>query len=219
NNSFKDRMEIISTVDYYAEGFLDHETDLVISLVPQIQMKTIEVVTISAFVSNRDIGKILLALNNLDKKRNKKLLKKSLPRIMSPELFFVDYKAENDRAVIEDLCDKLEKKGYVNKEFKDSVHKREDIVPTSFEQGLAIPHPLQLESLESKIVIALLEEPIHWGNYDVSLVMLLAINEQDRHILWSFFEWLSEYSSDKESILLLTETQDYESFLELILKD
>lgn len=218
NTTFGDRVEIIKVVDYYTEEIKEHSIDLIISLVPQFQIKTINTVIVSTFMSNQDISKILLALNNLDKKRNKSILSSKLPGILDPQLFHSKFKAESVEKTIATLCDDLYAKGYVKESYKESVFKREAIVATSFEQGLAIPHPLELESLTSKISVAILDEPLLWGQYEVSLIMLLSINEQDRHVLWSFFEWLSDYTNDNESITALTNSDSYEEFLEKILE-
>lgn len=217
-NLFGDRMEIISIVDYYTEDISEYDIDLLISLVSQVKVKDIMSVTVSTFMTNKDVAKILLVLNELDKEKHRSILLKKLPKIISDDLFYINFKAKTVNTAIGELSDDLYQKGFVNENFEDSVLKREAMVPTSFEQGLALPHPLTLHSSQSKISVALLDEPILWGKYEVKIVMLLAISEQDRHILWSFFEWLSEYITNAEHVENLRKTQSADEFINLILE-
>ncbi|WZU03159.1 PTS sugar transporter subunit IIA [Erysipelothrix sp. D19-032] len=80
----------------------------------------------------------------------------------------------------------------VSEHFKQSVLDREKMSSTSFIYAIAIPHPLDLESHQSKVAVAPLKKPIRWGSYDVKLVMLLAITEEDSAKMWLFFDWLSK---------------------------
>ncbi|WP_242835072.1 PTS sugar transporter subunit IIA [Clostridium sartagoforme] len=55
------------------------------------------------------------------------------------------------------------------------------------------------------------------GGYEVKLVMLLAINEEDKSLLFMFLEWLASTISDELTFSELLEVKDYEEFLERIM--
>lgn len=63
-----------------------------------------------------------------------------------------------------------------------------------------------------------IKKPIPWGAFDVKLVILLAINEEDRYMLKMFFDWLSNAVSDANRFATLLESKDYNDFINRIVE-
>lgn len=63
----------------------------------------------------------------------------------------------------------------------------------------------------------ILSEPVKWGDFEVKLIVLLAIRETDNHLLKLFFDWLSSIVVDSNKFSQLLEVKSYEEFMNLVL--
>ena len=142
----------------------------------------------------------------------------SLIGLIQKETFHYDLDLKTPSEVITYMCDHLEKLGYSNAEFKQSVLKREEMAATSFVYSFAVPHALNVRSYRPAISVAFLKKPIQWGEFEVKMVILLAIDEEHQDVLRMFFTWLSNMINDANHFASLLETKDYEDFLTKIVE-
>lgn len=218
-NMFKDRMEITHVGEFYEEKKVRlANPDLILTLHPIHHDLTIPTIDISLFVSKEDESKIFSTLNELDKSKFAQTFKDEFGGLIDNKYFFKDVKLESKDEVIEFLADTLYRDGIVDENFKRSVFEREAMSSTSFVHALAIPHPLELSSHDSKIAIAILDKPIQWGSYQTKLVMLLAIQEKDNEIMWLFFDWLAEIISDSDRLNQLFASKNRKEFVQRMTK-
>ncbi|QZY55225.1 sigma 54-interacting transcriptional regulator [Crassaminicella profunda] len=120
---------------------------------------------------------INLSNNMFNKKINKKV------NILANEL--IDEKTtilksdiRSKKEAIEKMTNLLYELGYVKEKFKDSVYKREDMLPTLFKGGVALPHANPKYVNKPIIGILTLEKPILWdANNEVDCIFVVAINE------------------------------------------
>ena len=135
-----------------------------------------------------------------------------------PDFILATQSVVHSLDIITVMCDRLYARGYVKKDFKEGVLKRESLSPTSFFHGFAIPHNMSHKAtVHSAISTAILKRPVKWGNYEVRFVFLLAITEENRNFLKIFFDWLDDVVSDSEKFARLVEVQDYQSFVDTLL--
>lgn len=216
--NFKDSLEVIATLNYFEKNeVLYYDPDLILTLVPLQHSLDVMTIQISIFLNSEDEISIYQAIKQLDKKRFQIEFNSKISNIIKKEYFYADLDAKDEKDVIDKMCKKLEKDRIIPSEFKENVLKREEMSPTSFVYGFATPHALKAQSYLSTISVALLKQPVKWGVYEVKLVILLAINEEDKSILFMFLEWLASAISDVASFSTLLEAKDYEEFLEKIM--
>lgn len=96
-------------------------------------------------------------------------------QFFEPDLIFTGLKMTSKKSILQFLCTKLSKKGYVTSKYCKTVMDRESQTPTSIGNGVAIPHGEQNEINEAKIVIATLEKPILWDSEWVDVIFLLVV--------------------------------------------
>lgn len=218
-NRFSERMEIVSCMNFYEEqSVLDIHPDVILTTLPLQHGLEILTVQISLFVNFEDESKIFQALNLLDKNKFQFEFVSKITTLIEPDFFHTDVIANTPEDVITKMCDRLYENGYVEKGFKDAVLVRERMSPTSFAYSFAIPHTMATNAIKSNISVAILKRPITWGDYDVKLVILLAINEEDRKLIKLFFDWLSNAVSDSSKFAALLETKNHEQFIEQIME-
>ncbi len=113
---------------------------------------------------------------------------------LDKDLIFKNLAAENSKDAIETMASELYKKGLVKKEYINEVMSREEIYPTGLYTGeinVAIPHCDYQFVNEKSIAVGILERPIKFKkmdepseNVDISIIIMLAIDEPDNHIAY-----------------------------------
>lgn len=216
---FGERMGIVECLNFFEEkAILRIKPDLILTTLPLKHDLDITTIQISLFVNLEDESRIFQALNLLDKKRFQKEFQEGIKGMIDPKFFYTDLEAASSEDVINFMCDNLYEAGYTPKDFKESVLKRESMSPSSFTYSFAVPHSFDVLSKKSNISVAVLKKPIPWGAFDVKLVILLAINEEDRYMLKMFFDWLSNAVSDANRFATLLESKDYNDFINRIVE-
>lgn len=219
-NRFSDRIEIIECMNFFEASVIDDlKPDLILTTMPLEHSLDILTIEISLFVNNNDESNIFQSLNRLDEIRYKDDFQFLIIELIKKEFFYTEIKGETPTEIISQMCDKLYDKGYVTDEFKESVLQRESISATSFVYGFSVPHSINgRATIQSALSIAILNNPIKWGEFDVRFVILLAITEDNRKLLRIFFEWLNSIISSSSKFASILEAKNYDEFIENILK-
>ncbi|MCL1841529.1 MAG: PTS sugar transporter subunit IIA, partial [Propionibacteriaceae bacterium] len=87
-----------------------------------------------------------------------------------------DVQMPDSDAAIDFLCAQLVATGKVPDDFAASVKIREEYSPTAFVHRFAVPHAMEFMAYETTIAVLIPRQPIHWGESDVVMVLMLAIN-------------------------------------------
>lgn len=218
-NRFSERMEIIKCMSYFEEAdILKNKPDFILTTQPLTHTLEIMTAEVSMFFDYKDEAVVFQILNRLDQIRYKNNFQFFILNLIREEFFTVNMVEEQPEKIISAMCDNLYSRGYVTEGFKESVLKRETLSATSFFHGFAIPHNMSNQyTIHSAISAAILKRPVKWGQYDVRLVLLLAITEENRNLLKIFFDWLNGVVSDSEKFTKLLEVQDYKDFVSTLL--
>ena len=218
-NRFSERMEIIKCMSYFEEAdILKNKPDFILTTQPLTHTLEIMTAEVSMFFDYKDEAVVFQILNRLDQIRYKNNFQFFILNLIREKFFTVNMVEEQPEKIISAMCDNLYSRGYVTEGFKESVLKRETLSSTSFFHGFAIPHNMSNQyTIHSAISAAILKRPVKWGQYDVRLVLLLAITEENRNLLKIFFDWLNGVVSDSEKFTKLLEVQDYKDFVSTLL--
>ena len=104
------------------------------------------------------------------------------------DLLVFESDMSSQKELIEVMCLLLINKGYVKKEFLESVVQREEMSPTFLKGGIAVPHGDSHIVMKSAIVVAKLKDPIQWGRGYVNIVCLPAFKINDKKIVKSLLK-------------------------------
>lgn len=186
--------------------------DCIISTVPLSNMK-IPCVTVEMPLLRKDIENITRALtmsnmHPVDQIQN----------FFDPKLF-IHTRVHNKKEIIHILCELLRNAGYVDERFEKSVFERENKVSTVMDGVIAIPHPLEMCSLKSKIAIGILDEPIHWSGKDTAqIILMLGLSDESKKDIEKLYDTFVEMMHNPQLQSLLLKTENLNDFLQ-ILKD
>ncbi|MBZ2133352.1 BglG family transcription antiterminator [Streptococcus gordonii] len=219
NLRFEERMTIISHYNMFDERQIVVDSpNLIISTVPLKHYLEIPTLQLSLLFNYEDESKVFQLLNQLDKVRYRERFQKMMEHLTKRKLFYRKERVRDAKEAIVYLCDKLIKKGLADENYKSDVMKREQISSTSFVQGFAVIHSIEITTSESCIATLTLSNPVQWGNFEVRLVILLAIREEDNRLLSIFFDWLSNLVMDSQKLSALLSAKDQNEFIRSILE-
>lgn len=216
---FSHRMEIIESISVFEEEIVkQYQPDLILTTLPLIHNLNIRTEQISIFMNNEDESRIFYALNDLDKIKSQGDFQNMMKEMIRPEFFFYDYPAKDPEHIIHHMCDVLKLYDMIPDDFCEDVLKREGMSSTSFIFGFAIPHTLTVNAKHSCLSIAVLRQAIAWGEFDVKLVILIGIKENNKNLMRIFFDWLDQVVGDSNRFTALLKAKTYDEFIEQILQ-
>ena len=189
----------------------EKKPDLIITTIP-LADPSLPVIQISHLLTRDDHDTIRKAIDNL----NTSIPELDLSRMFQADLFFNDIKAHDWQAALTDLCAKIEERGYVGKDYIESVLKREAVFPTAIGNLVAIPHAFSFQKGQAWIAAGILKEPVHWGDEMVQLILLLNIDHSSEDDYKKIFETLYEKLSVKKYTRKLIASGNFESFMKEI---
>lgn len=214
---FRERMEIIKVFPFFENNMISSlHPDLILTVVPLQHELSIKTVSISLFVNYEDESQIFQALNQLDREKYHDQFCHIVKKLIGQETFFIKKDIASKEDAINYLCDNLIQLGYATQEYKEDVFKREEMAGTAFVQGFAVPHAIKVQPLRSTISVMVLKNPVKWGKYEVRLILLLSISEQDNQMLHTFFDWLSNVLIDYNQLMQFIEADNYQQFMKLM---
>lgn len=218
---FRERMEIIKEIikvfPFFENNMISSlHPDLILTVVPLLHELSIKTVSISLFVNYEDESQIFQALNQLDREKYHDQFCHIVKKLIGQETFFIKKDIASKEDAINYLCDNLIQLGYATQEYKEDVFKREEMAGTAFVQGFAVPHAIIVQPLRSTISVMVLKNPVKWGKYEVRLILLLSISEQDNQMLHTFFDWLSNVLIDYNQLMQFIEADNYQQFMKLM---
>ncbi|PAE30344.1 transcriptional antiterminator [Paenibacillus sp. 7884-2] len=192
------------------------QVDFIISTVP-LEKVEVPYIIISPLLETKDKEKLSQFIDELDHKVVKSG-GSSLQRLISKDLFFLGVDKEHRYEVVELLGNALIQKGYVKENFTHNALLRERKSATSIGGGIAIPHADPNLIHKSAIVVAILKDPIEWGNEFVSVVFMLAIANVDQKITREVIGQIAAISEHPVLGKELADAQDMHAFIDVLEK-
>lgn len=167
-------IKIVSFHDFRIQEYQD--VNLILTT-KKLSIEDARVVEISELFSDSTVTKIQEKIQEIGMQGNEQIVKFDpvCHQFFEPDLIFPNLKMTSKKSILQFLCMKLVKKGYVTSKYYKTVLDRESQTPTSIGNGVAIPHGEQNEINEAKIVIATLEKPILWDSEWVDVIFLLVV--------------------------------------------
>ncbi len=212
NLYFSDKINIVRCISYNEynnyRGKDFNRIDFVISTVP-LESKIVPSITVNFALKNKDVESISRFINRINVKKEQKE-----SAFFDEELFFRFPEVSNKESLIRILCDKLKEKGIVEDEFIDSVLEREELGNTNMNDVFALAHPMKLCARETKVAVAILDQPILWGKEEtVKIVFLLAIKQGVQKDIEHLYDSFIKIVNDSKLQQKIIHSKDYNDFI------
>ena len=168
----------------------------------------VPILEINLFPRKEDINKYRKQLENS--------VSESWLKYFSKELFISNLDLDKKEDIIQEMCNCAKKNNLTNDNFLESVLIREKMGKTDLENLVAIPHPYEMMSESSFVVVATLKRPILWESRKVQVVFLISIGNEKNKNLEEFYDKISNVFFDENRINYLINNSSYEALLEIL---
>ena len=170
------------------------------------------VVEISALCSEMDLDSVRAEVARIRDERLRRRTGSALARFLDPRLFFVDAQLKSSAETIDFMCDQMITAEKVPTSYTMSVKVREDYSSTAFAYRFAVPHSMDFIAHQTTIAVLIPKAPIRWGETDVVLVLMLALNQDDYIDFTWFYQQLVQLLCDPDLFSELRSKRDFPSF-------
>jgi lichenan operon transcriptional antiterminator len=215
---YGERVEIKTVITSINQIHGAEKVDLVISTIPVFENIQMEWVRITPFLSDRDFENIEDKIQKINLRKKKAGLKKHLMQISNPKFFYknVDFKSKEE--AIQFMTNIMEKEGYVNSSYYSEIFHRENQASTAFEH-IAVPHAMEMDAKKTGMFVLLNEKkPIEWDKHSVSIVLMFAINKDERAIFHDVYDNLIVLLLERNNAVQVIGCNTYIDFIEAVVE-
>ena len=193
-------IKAVSFHDFHIDSY--QEMDLIISSV-NLNVKDPRIVSVEDRMTEEFVERVKKKVRDLRKNGSVTIFHfdNLCHQLFDADLILFHPVAKNKNELIRLMIKKLEQKGDVTTNYADSVFAREKATTTSIGHGIAIPHGSMMEVNESRIGVAILEQPIDWAGDFVDVVFLLAVRMTSNYEIRKTKQFYKDF-------LLLTENSE-----------
>ncbi|GMQ74660.1 BglG family transcription antiterminator [Tetragenococcus halophilus] len=210
HKNFPEQIEIIDTVSFATFQLQEHTTvDFIISTIPLAKTE-VPIVQVDFMEIKKGLQEIQQLLDQ-DKKRSE------LYTLFDPSLFFINTEMDKREQLIHTLGNILEKKHVITKNFIEKVITRERVVPTNITHFIAIPHAIDSQVKETKIMVCISKVAIKWDKENsVKIIFLIIGKDNDKEGLQTFFDYLSDLVENEKLQKKMTQVNQFSELIDCL---
>ncbi|EAE6660657.1 PRD domain-containing protein [Listeria monocytogenes] len=210
------RFENEATIKLIENEDYEDNFDIILTTNRDIALEKAGSIFIHPLLTMKDIKKISNRIQTKKKILENQLRGQQIDRYIVRSLYAnqIDPSELTPAKIREQMISKMEKQTFVTPEFKEKVEKREQMAPTSFPSGIAIPHSIKNDALQSGVSIMTLQEPIYWNDVKIKIIALVAISKKDATEFNDFFEKFVEIVSEPINTKRLSMAESFEAFIQ-----
>ena len=187
--------------------------DLVISTLPNLQNVGIEYVCITPFLTSKDRTSIASAVDKIKLKKKKAKLKDYLSKITNEKIFLKNQSFSDSDEVLSFICNRMFEEGYVHEDYLQDIKERERESSTAFGK-IAIPHSFKMNAIKTGMFVLLSDHAIPWENNYVNIVLLFAINSDERAMFFNVFDNLVSQLLDASNLAKVLKSETIHDFVD-----
>lgn len=211
NIFFKDKINIISRMSY--NNFMNYpkseliNIDFVISTIPI--STEIPNVTVNFALQSQDIEAISRLLNKISHNKTKNVID-----FFDKKLFLYLEKCNSKTELLDQMFQVMKQNDIIDDEFIASVIDRENLSKTNMNDLFALPHPIKLCAKQTKVAVAIIQEPVLWGeDATVQIVFLLAIKQGDQQNIEHLYDIFIEIVNNTTLLQQILQSNTFEDFI------
>lgn len=209
------RFENEATIELIENEDYEENFDIILTTNRDVALEKAGSIFIHPLLTTKDIKKITSRIQTKKQILENNIRGQQIDRYIVRSLYSnqIDPSELTPEKIREQMISKMEKQTFVTPEFKEKVEKREQMAPTSFPSGIAIPHSIKNDALQSGVSIMTLQEPIYWNDVKVKIIALVAISKKDATEFNDFFEKFVEIVSEPINTKRLSMVESFEEFI------
>ncbi|MBC1567593.1 BglG family transcription antiterminator [Listeria sp. FSL L7-1425] len=205
-----------ATIKVMENEAYEEDFDIILTTNRDVALEKAGSIFIHPLLTTKDIKKITSRIRTKKKILENNILGQQIDHYIVQSLYSnqIDPSELTPAKIREQMISKMEKQAFVTTDFKKKVEKREQMAPTSFPSGIAIPHSIKNDALRSGVSVMTLQEPIYWNDVKVKIIALVAISKKDANEFNDFFEKFVEIVSEPINAKRLSMAESFEEFIQ-----
>ena len=85
-------------------------------------------------------------------------------------------------------------------------------------RDIALPHPIDMDAIQTAVAVSLHPEPISWMGEPVHAVFMLCVTREDRSFFREVFEFVAHVLNDPTSVRTVSRARTFDEFVETLLR-
>lgn len=191
------------------DELMKYHPDIIFTITDLYYKYNVPVIKINELLDDNDILKIKNMFNL--GRQNVIENKSKLVSLMRKDCFFIIEDDLEYEEILKMMSKNVEKLGLADDEYEKNVLLRESYVSTIYENGLAIPHPLNNCAKENVISVGIVK-PKNKMQKKVKLVFLVNLVANNMKLFQEVTRVLYEIMENEESVHFLRESSSFEDF-------
>lgn len=193
------------------------QADIIISTQELRGRFSAPVVRVSPFLGEVDRALIRSRIDVIRQEARRRAMERNLYTFFRRDLFFVDTGFSSERDAIETMGDALIYGEFAFPNFKDCLYAREAISSSAY-RDIALPHPIDMDAIQTAVAVSLHPEPISWMGGPVHAVFMLCVTREDRSFFREVFEFVAHVLNDPTSVRTVSRARTFDEFVETLLR-
>lgn len=174
--------------------------DLLITTSSNIAVSNIETLQISSSFNIFDSTNVINKIKEIFNQKRRDYFERLFNYFFNEQSILIKDKSKTKDEYLKKGCEKLLELNYVKEYFYDLVLERENLLSTSFNTGIALPHATKHIAIKSNIQFTTFENPIPWNENKIKCSFLFAIQKEDIQLFNVICKLLISISSSSDSV-------------------
>lgn len=170
------------------------------------------VVYINELIDDLDLLKIKSVINmnnNLDVYNEKddflSLFRKDMFNITNSNKDYMD--------IVKNMGNSIEHKGYADKGYTSYVLEREEHMSTIYDNGIAIPHPINICGIQNIVNVTILKNKVSYKGKEVKIIFMVSLEKEKLRYHEIVTRTLFKIMQDEKLVEKIRKSESYEEFL------
>lgn len=189
-----------------------YEPDIIFTIKQLDEAFDVPIVLIKELLDDADIQKIK---NMLETDASLVLQERSFASLFRKNAFHI-FQEGSYADMVSCMAAKLEQEGYCEAGYAASVKQREEVLSTVYNNGIAIPHPLEMCGRGNILSVGIVKQEAVVRELPVQVIFLVDLEKGDLKLHQNITRVLFEVMSDTALIEKLRRAESYEDFMKCI---
>lgn len=200
------------------EELEDFNPNIIFSICELDTKLEVPVIYIKELLDDYDILKIkeLVMFENFNQSviEDKKMA--FISKFLNVDYFDIDEKSLDYMKCLEQISKDIEDSQIGGNNYSKDVLKREGFSSTIYLNGVAIPHPIEMNGNDDLVAVKILKKPMEFEGRKVSIIFMICLKKESLELHKKITNDLYEVMSNVETVQLLTKVKTFKEFVAVI---
>lgn len=192
---------VIESFSFWEEDKLKKfQPNIIFTVVPLRNNFSVPIIYIRELLSDKDVDDIRQMLFLKKRSAHLKVPKEEDYLILLRESLFEIGGNESYRSIIKHMAINLIEKGFASNDFAKNVQLRENYMSTIYINGIAMPHPIEMNAKKSAIALQIVKPSLMEGGAKVKLIFMVCLAKKDINYYSAISNGLFKLMKDESMI-------------------